>query len=531
MSKAEDILQVIARGETSRMQMKERITDKYEVACELVAFSNSKGGCLIVGVNDKTCSINALSYSETQETVGLLGNMATENVLPSILIDVETINVEGGNIVVANVKEGLNKPYHDNRGIVWVKNGADKRKVFDNSELAEMMSQCGNFSPDATAVRGASMEDIDGGTLNLYLRNRFGTALATKGIGADSLAHATTDEICSLIASGLTTEKMLRNLRLMMPDGTLTVAAVMLFGKSTQKWLPMITAKCISYQGNDIGGTRFKDKVADSDIEGNLLHQFNTIMAFYRRNLRTIQSGDEFNTQGELEIPLTSLVELTVNALVHRSLTSKAPIRILLFENRLEIHSPGLLPGGLSVDDILTGISMPRNETLFAHAIYLLPYTGVGSGIRRALAENVDIKFVNNERTNEFVIMINIAKPVDKVTKSGTEVTMSHDKVSDLDTDLDTNLDTNLDTQRKKTGKSSSTLTKKQKDILNFCTVPRTSKEILERMGLSNHSANRERHIKPLVVAGLLEMTNPDNPNASNQKYRKAKMKTEEEKG
>ena len=273
MSNAEDILQVIARGETSRMQMKERITDKYEVACELVAFSNSKGGRLIVGVNDKTCSINALSYSETQETVGLLGNMATENVLP------------------------------------------------------------------------------------------------------------------------------------------------------------------------------------------------------------------------------------------------------------------GILPGGLSVDDILTGISMPRNETLFAHAIYLLPYTGVGSGIRRALAENVDIKFVNNERTNEFVIMINITKSADKVTKSDAEVINPHNQVADSGTDLDTDLDTNLDTQCQKTGKSSPTLTKKQKDILNFCTVPRTSKAILERMGLSNHSANRERHIKPLVMAGLLEMTNPDNPNASNQKYRKAKKKTEEERG
>ena len=61
MSKAEDILQVIARGETSRMQMKERITDKYEVACELVAFSNSKGGQLIVGVLVSTTRLAALT--------------------------------------------------------------------------------------------------------------------------------------------------------------------------------------------------------------------------------------------------------------------------------------------------------------------------------------------------------------------------------------------------------------------------------------------------------------------------------------
>lgn len=51
-------------------------------------------------------------------------------------------------MVIATIPEGKNKPYHDNKGIIWVKNGADKRKVFDNSELAEMMSECGSFAPD-----------------------------------------------------------------------------------------------------------------------------------------------------------------------------------------------------------------------------------------------------------------------------------------------------------------------------------------------------------------------------------------------
>lgn len=57
--------------------------------------------------------------------------IASENVVPAILVDVETISVDGGSRVVAHIKEGVNKPYHDNRGIVWVKNGADKRKVFE----------------------------------------------------------------------------------------------------------------------------------------------------------------------------------------------------------------------------------------------------------------------------------------------------------------------------------------------------------------------------------------------------------------
>ena len=84
---------------------------------------------------------------------------------------------------------------------------------------------------------------------------------------------------------------------------------------------------------------------------------------------------------GKLEIPYTSLVEFTVNSLVHRSLNMKAPVRIFIFDNRVEIHSPGALPNGLTIDDIKAGTSMPRNMFLFNNAIYLLPYTGVGKTI------------------------------------------------------------------------------------------------------------------------------------------------------
>ena len=89
------------------------------------------------------------------------------------------------------------------------------------------------------------------------------------------------------------------------------------------------------------------------------------------------------------------------------------------------------------------------------------------------------------------------------------------------DTDLGTGLrhsDTDLDTKKV-------TLTNKEKDIVNFCSVPRTAKEILDRIGVSMHSKNRERYITSLVAAGYLQMTNPDNPTASNQKYKKVNKK------
>ena len=536
-----DILEQIKSGEASRIQFKERILDRYDIGCELVAFSNARGGKLVVGIKDKTGSINALSYSEVQQTTNLLSDIASENVVPSILITVETISVEDGSLVVATIKEGLNKPYHDNKGIVWVKQGADKRKVFDNAELAEMMTDCGSFAPDESGVRDASINDLDSDTIKLFLSNKFERVLEKKGLLGDAFKEASLDDVCSAIAKGHDAEHLLRNLRFIRPDGKITMAAMLLFGKYTQRWLPVMTAKCICFVGNSVGGKLFRDKVSDNDMEGNLLHQFETIMDFFTRNLRRVQVGKEFNQQGKLEIPYTSLVEFTVNALVHRSLNIKSPVRIFIFDDRVEIHSPGALPNGLTVDDITSGTSMPRNTFLFDNAIYLLPYTGAGSGITRAMSEDVKVTFSNDERRSEFLITIpreesnEVEDESNQVSESDTRLRHSDTRLrhsdADLDTRLrhsDTDLDTksgDLDTKLRHSDTPRVALTKKQKDIVNFCSVPRTTKEILDRIGVSMHSKNREHYITSLVAAGYLQMTNPDNPRASNQKYKSQTIK------
>ena len=548
----DDILKQINAGEVSGVQFKERILDKYDIACELVAFSNSHGGKLVVGIKDKTGEVNALSYSEVQETTNLLSDIASENVVPSILIKIDTMEVEDGNLVIATVKEGLNKPYHDNKGIVWVKNGADKRKVFDNAELAEMMTDCGSFAPDEAGVRDATVNDLDATTIKQFLCNRFERVLEKKGLTGDAFNEASLDIICSAIAKGHDCEKILRNLRFIRPDGTLTVAAMLLFGKYTQRWMPMMTAKCICFAGNSVGSKVFRDKVNDADMEGNLLHQYDTIMDFFTRNLHNVQVGEEFNSMGKLEIPYTSLVEFTVNSLVHRSLNMKAPVRIFIFDNRVEIHSPGALPNGLTIDDIKAGTSMPRNMFLFNNAIYLLPYTGVGSGITRALDEDINVTFMNNDKAQEFVITVwreesnqvegesnqvgnQVEQKSNEVEEESNEVEGKSNQVQDSDTrlrhsgtDLDTRLrhsNTNSDTQLRHSDTKKVSLSNKQRDIVNFCSVPRTTAEIMERLGLSNQTKNRERYITSLVAAGYLQMTNPDNPTASNQKYKKVTTK------
>ena len=129
-------------------------------------------------------------------------------------------------------------------------------------------------------------------------------------------------------------------------------------------------------------------------------------------------------------------------------------------------------------------------------------------------------------------------KVTKSVTKSRKKVTKSKSLTLDLDTltptmtlDLDTltlDLDTSendLDTQLRHSDTPKVSLSNKQRAIVNFCSVPRTTKEILDRIGVSMHSKNRERYITSLVAAGYLQMTNPENPTASNQKYKKVTTK------
>ena len=166
---------------------------------------------------------------------------------------------------------------------------------------------------------------------------------------------------------------------------------------------------------------------------------------------------------------------------------------------------------------------MPNNMFLFNNAIYLLPYTGVGSGITRAFDENINVTFTNNASAQEFVITVwrEESNQVDvesnqvdnEVDTKSNQVEGKSNQVQDSDTRL----------RYSDTPKVS--LSNKQRDIVNFCSVPRTTAEIMERLGLSNQTKNRERYITSLVAAGYLQMTNPENPTASNQKYKKATTK------
>ena len=374
-----EILELRDLAEVGKVQFKERITDNYDIACEMCAMCNYRGGRIVIGINDKTGVINALSYKETQETTSTLGQIASDMLHPSILIETETSKVKGGNIVIAIIKEGTNKPYHDNKGIIWIKQGSDKRRIFDSMELKAMMDDCGTFEADEAVVPDATMEDMDMDAIKTFLLKKFREALPKQTDDGRKPADLNADEIASLLIKDKTAADILRNLKLIRPDGRFTVAAVVLFAKVTQRFIPTYTSKCISFFGNSVGGSEYRDRFSDTAMEGNILHQYNSIMQFFTRNLRNVQVEENFNSLGELEVPSIALMEFTANALVHRSLVWTMPIRVFIFDDRIEIHSPGNLPAGMTVESMVSGVSMPRNDLLFNNAIYLLPYTGASN--------------------------------------------------------------------------------------------------------------------------------------------------------
>ena len=493
MSSELDIKKLIHRGESTTVQFKERIDDAYKVGTEMVAFCNSQGGLLIIGVNDKTGALNGLSFEEIQKTNNLLANAASENVKPAIVISTETVALDGHNLVVASIKSGKDKPYRDNRGIVWVKNGSDKRKVFSNAELRVMMQSCGSMAADRDSIEGTSYNDISITTLKRFLYEKYTPECMAAEIKNTAINTTDIDTIVKAIDVNFTIEQLLQNICLMDGKGQLTLSGLLLLGNNIQRFRPVFTVKCVSFVGNSVASTEFRDKMPDREMEGNLLHQYNTTISFINRNLKSIQVEENFNSIPRLEVPLDVFVELLVNALIHRDYYQNSPIRLFIFDNRIEICSPGILPESVTEESIKQGISKPRNQLLFDNAKYLLPYTGIGSGIIRAMRSYDHISFENNHTKEEFTVTI-LRKEMVQEQKS--------DYDSDYDGDYDNDYDNDYDEK-----------------ILRFSITPKSRKEVMDLLGISVHTYNYDRYIAPLLKKELLIMTLPDKPKSKRQQY------------
>ena len=183
--------------------------------------------------------------------------------------------------------------------------------------------------------------------------------------------------------------------------------------------------KAISFFGNDLAGTQYRDS---KEILGNMPQLYDKSMAFLKANLHNVQEeGASFNTLGKLEIAEEVLEEVVQNALVHQDLLRPAPIRLFVFDNRVEVISPGALAGGLTEEDIRNGKTYQRNPYLATFATNALYYKGIGSGIVRILAEYPEIQLENDVSAKEFKVII-------ERTIQKSDVTTQKEALKDSDT-------------------------------------------------------------------------------------------------
>jgi ATP-dependent DNA helicase RecG len=192
--------------------------------------------------------------------------------------------------------------------------------------------------------------------------------------------------------------KILENMNLAKKE-ELNLAALLLFGKHNKFKLPAFLVKCICYLGNSIDENCYIDS---QDNTGAIADIFRETIAFLNRNIRRIQGGQGVNSIGIREIPEIVFEELVTNALMHRDYFVSAPIRIFIFSDRIEIISPGHLPNNLTLENIKSGNSNIRNPVLASFATRLLPYRGLGNGVRRALKAYPDIDFIDDRDGNLF---------------------------------------------------------------------------------------------------------------------------------
>ena len=327
--------------------------------------------------------------------------------------------VDEKHFLICSVEEGKNKPYKNLNGEIWVKQGADKRRITENSEILALFQDSGSYQPDAAGVNGTTFNDLDRYAIDEYLQKVYATTL--DGFGGKA-------------------EQVLKNIHILNHHGVPTLAGYLFFGKHPEYNCPTCMVKAVSFFGNDLAGTQYRDS---KEILGNMPQLYDKSMAFLKANLHNVQEeGASFNTLGKLEIAEEVLEEVVQNALVHRDLLRPAPIRLFVFDNRVEVISPGALAGGLTEEDIRNGKTYQRNPYLATFATNALYYKGIGSGIVRILAEYPEIRLENDVNGKEFKVAIPRTIPNGSLKYRNTT---QKDSLKDSNTILKTDVATQKD--------------------------------------------------------------------------------------
>ena len=364
MDNETDILSQIAAGEGQQREFKREIDNPKSIAGEIVAFANSEGGQLYIGVDDDGTIAGCPDPAQVKQT---LTNVCRDRCRPPIIPGIEEVSIEQQVVVILTVLPDLNrqKPYSTQGGRFYLRVGADKKDA-TGRELIRIAQSAGELHYDESPLLGADLATLSESAFNKYYEHQFGTPLA------DGLRQ-----------SGISLEQLLRNMRLvdsLNGSPTLTIAAVLLFGKTPQLLLPQSRLSAVAFAGPD----EDSDILDRKEITGRLPQIIEDSRVFLRRNVRVAAQELGFSRQDQPQYDLNALGEGVINAIVHRDYSlSGSQIRLFVFSDRIEIRSPGRLPNSITLDNIKLGVHAERNRRIAALLTHLGYMSAIGTGIPR----------------------------------------------------------------------------------------------------------------------------------------------------
>jgi len=340
----------ISRWEDPHTEFKEFITDTKELGKQLVCFANSDGGQIIIGVNKDGVVVGV---PDTDALLIRVDQVAFEGCTPPVTAVPEIIDLDGRAVVVVNVAKGEERPYGTRDGRYFVRSGSRCRQA-GRGELLRMFQAGENLYFDEQPLRRLGLTDLDLDAVSRHLEDS----------GQSDLG----DELPRLLTAWR-----------MYTGNHPTVGGMVVFGRRPQQHLEATRVVVGTLTGDDLGDD-FLDR---KDLSGNLFDVLDQVETFLRLHLRTGHVVQAFEPELRPEIPVAALREAVVNALVHRDYTVPGPIRVFVFGNRVEVHSPGRPPNSVDGEAMRAGVHVPRNPHIYSRVAAGQLATRAGTGIRR----------------------------------------------------------------------------------------------------------------------------------------------------
>lgn len=377
----QDIQQFIAAGETMRSEFKSARVHPDALAAACVSFLNTEGGVILVGVEDDGTVSGVENVDAAAQRID---QILTNNITPRATAYIEPLAYKEQRLLKIIVPRGLDRPYQTRQGQCFIRMNAGKR-LASREEIRRMYLAVRSFYYDETTVIETGFDDLNLDVFDEFLNAVYGYARDESRTDVEYL-------------------RFLRNLKVMQ-GAEVTVAGMLLFAKQPQTSLPTARIDFARIDGTSIGETFLDHKT----ITGRLPQQLEGIEELLRLYLRKTGNIQGFDPETRYEMPLEILREAIVNALVHRDYSLSSAIRLLMFDDRLEVSSPGRLPNGVTIDNIRAGIHVERNPIILSLMAKLGFMTRLGTGILRIfrLAQEAGLPEPDlTERDSEFVVTI-----------------------------------------------------------------------------------------------------------------------------